>query len=121
MHFCERELVSFSLFGKAEPCEHFLSSVGMELSGHPPGCPMLKNKKKGCCDDRHVVVDAVDYESALTQTIFLNHIDAGVINSPVRVVDAQPHVVTSTSLPLVVNKPPPDLAPLLILYQTFLI
>lgn len=62
MHFCGEQLQSFSLFDKATPCEH------ASAKAEAPSCPFhakTPNKKKGCCDDKEVVIEGQEHLTTL--------------------------------------------------------
>lgn len=60
-HWCGSQLVNSSIWGDAEPCDHFMAS-------DKPACPMHKNvPKKKCCDQREFTVEPQEDDFAGSQ------------------------------------------------------
>ncbi|NQV52199.1 MAG: hypothetical protein HQ500_03405 [Flavobacteriales bacterium] len=114
-HWCGDSLVSFSLLGQAQPCDHYETSV-------EPPCPFHAKKpiEKKCCDQRTARIDANNFDYEL-QAIEM-------VKSPMlllAVIHAKAHVFEMASALISVkyrNHSPPliDLD-ICILVQTFLL
>lgn len=56
-HWCGEKLVNTSVFGKAQPCNHYQAA-------EKPACPFhsAKESSKDCCSQREAVIEGKEYD-----------------------------------------------------------
>lgn len=67
MHFCGESLKSFSLYDKAEPCEHSpLAEYHSGMKDCPIHSQQKKSEKDDCCNDKQVKVEGQDMDTTIS-------------------------------------------------------
>lgn len=123
MHYCQGELKTFNLFGKAKSC-HQLAQMKhcskAKKSCHAPKADMASQEcKKDCCNNESIYaaldadlvqIQTTEYSDSDLSTISLKQVDTG--NLP---------LVLKTSLHAQNYRPPPLIRDIPVLIQSFLL